>query len=334
MGTPPSDRDRTRIDQNRWNSLQEKCGNFEMNISIPSDLGKGSIKEFRLESGLHIYLHDYMALNPFAMQSDEASPSFGFRFCLSDHTKLSLKCLKESIMIKSGECGAFYFPNMKSRVENKPGTHVHKVFIMAEPSFFLSMMEEDMNEIPFDEKTILNANKDNYEPYHTTDLVTPAMRMIIEQIFQCPYEGMTRRIFIEGKALELIACKLNQIKLSRHTSQKELSLGTSDIERIHFVREHLTRNLSSPPNTIELAKMAGVSRTKLYRGFNQLYGVSPMEYLRLKRIEKAGEMVRNKDLNMTQIAYALGYSSSSHFTKTFRDFYGMPPSHYRQTGHV
>jgi transcriptional regulator GlxA family with amidase domain len=133
--------------------------------------------------------------------------------------------------------------------------------------------------------------------------------------------------------MELIACKLDQIKPAGHASKNNSSLSTSDIERIHFAEELLTRNLSSPPSTIELAKAIGVSRTKLYRGFNQLYGVSPMEYLRLKRIEKAGEMVKDKDLNMTQIAYALGYSSSSHFTKTFRDFFGMPPSHYRQNGH-
>jgi transcriptional regulator GlxA family with amidase domain len=160
------------------------------------------------------------------------------------------------------------------------------------------------------------------------------MRMSVEQILRCPFEGLTRRIFIEGKAMELIACKLDQIKLAGHASKNNSSLSTSDIERIHFAEELLTRNLSSPPNTIELSKTIGVCRTKLYRGFNQLYGVSPMEHLRLKRIEKAREMVKDKDLNMTQIAYALGYSSSSHFAKAFRDFFGMSPSHYRQNGHA
>ncbi|WP_231714175.1 helix-turn-helix domain-containing protein [Desulfosarcina ovata] len=76
--------------------------------------------------------------------------------------------------------------------------------------------------------------------------------------------------------------------------------------------------------------MIGVSRTKLYYGFSQLYGASPMEYLRLKRIEKARQMVKDKDLSMTQIAYDLGYSSSSHFAKTFHDSFGISPSCYRQ----
>jgi AraC-like DNA-binding protein len=330
MDTSPSMERQSRIDRNAWDSLREKYNDFEMNFRIPSDLGSGSIKEFRFKSGLQIYMHDYVALKAFTMQSDATSPSFGFRFCISDHTKLDLECLKESLMIRTGESGAFYFPNMKSCIENRPGMHIHKIFIMVEPSFFWSAIEDDMDAIPFDAKAMLNADKDIYEPYHTTDLVTPAMRMIVEQMFRCPYEGITRRIFIEGKAMELIACKLNQIKSAGHESKNNSSLSTSDIERIHFAEELLTRNLSSPPNTIELAKAIGVSRSKLYRGFSQLYGASPMEYLRLKRIEKAREMVRNKELSMTQIAYTLGYSSSSHFTKAFRDFFGMPPTNYRQ----
>ena len=81
----------------------------------------------------------------------------------------------------------------------------------------------------------------------------------------------------------------------------------------------------SPPNTMELAKMIGVSRTKLFDGFNQLYGASPMEYLRLKRIEKAREMVKDKELSMTQIAYDLGYSSSSHFAQSIPGLFRYAP---------
>ncbi|BBO82353.1 hypothetical protein DSCO28_29190 [Desulfosarcina ovata subsp. sediminis] len=50
----------------------------------------------------------------------------------------------------------------------------------------------------------------------------------------------------------------------------------------------------------------------------------------MKRIEKARQMVKDKDLSMTQIAYDLGYSSSSHFAKTFHDSFGISPSCYRQ----
>ena len=334
MDTSPSMARQSRIDRNAWDSLREKYNDFEMNYIIPPDLGRGSIKELRLKSGLRIYMHDYITFQPIIIQSDDTSPSFGFRFCISDHTKLDLECLKESLMIGTGESGAFYFPNMKSCIENKPGTHIHKIFIMVEPSFFWSAIEDDMDAIPFDAKAVLNADKDVYEPYHTTDFLTPAMRMIVEQMFRCPFEGITRRIFIEGKAMELIACKLNQIESAGNKSKNNLSLSASDIRRMRFAEELLTRNLSSPPNAIELAREIGVSRTKLYHGFNQLYGASPMEYLRLKRIEKAKDMVKDKDLSMTQIAYTLGYSSSSHFAKTFRDFFGMPPTYYRQNEHA
>lgn len=162
MDTLPSNGQKVTIDQNVWDSLGEKCSYFERNITIPPDLGSGSIKEIRLKSGLHVHIHDYMVFQPIIMQNEDISPTFGFRFCISDNTKLDLECLRESLMIRTGESGAFYFPNMKNCIENRPGIHIHKIFIRVEPSFFLSAMEEDMDAIPFDLKAILNADKDVY----------------------------------------------------------------------------------------------------------------------------------------------------------------------------
>ena len=144
-------------------------------------------------------------------------------FCISDCTKLEFDCLPESLMAKTGESSAFYFPNMKNSIVHLPGTYIQKILILVEPSFLLSFMEEDMEYAPFESKALLNASRDVYEPYHSTDIVTPSMRVIVEQIFNCPYEGVTRRIFIEGKAMELIACKLTRSASPMPTGKATLS---------------------------------------------------------------------------------------------------------------
>ena len=177
-----------------------------------------------------------------------------------------------------------------------PKTHIHKALILIKPSLFFPLLEEEGDCLPFKLNMSPGANAGVFEPYHAEGILTPSMRVILQQLFACPYQGAARRIFIEGKAMELIACKLDQIRPTGKNKRKEASV--------------------------------------LYHGFNQLFGVSPMEYLRIKRIEKAKRMLENKDLSMTQIAYTLGYSSSSHFAKAFRDFFAMPPSHYRQNEHV
>ena len=322
---------------NNWGALdyiKKKTTGFETCWGIRPGIGTGLLKEFRFKSGLTVFLHNYQTSRTLASYNNGSSPCFGFRFCLSGHTILNLGCYKKPLTVKSGDSGFFYSPDMISSHEDMPETHIHKALILIKPSLFFPLLEEEGDCLPFKLNISPGSGTGVYEPYHDEGVLTPSMRVILQQLFACPYEGAVRRIFIEGKAMELIACKLDQIRPTRKNREKDSSVRSSDADRFHFAGELLLKNLSSPPDVMELARTIGVSRTKLYHGFNQLFGVSPMEYLRIKRIEKAKLMIKNKDLSMTQIAYTLGYSSSSHFAKAFRDFFGMPPSYYRQNEHV
>ncbi len=311
-----------------------KTTGFETCWGIRPGIGTGTLKEFHFKSGLAVLLHNYQTFETLGSYNNGGSPCFGFRFCLSGHTRLKFECFKTPLTVTSDDSGFFYSPNMISSHEDMPKTHIHKALILIKPSLFFPLLEEEKDCLPFKLNMSPGANADVFEPYHTEGVLTPSMRVILQQLFACPYQGAARRIFIEGKAMELIACKLDQIRPTGKTFKKDVTVRSNDADRIHFAGELLSKNLSSPPDVMELAKTIGVSRTKLYHGFNQLFGMSPMEYLRIKRIEKARRMVENQDLSMTQIAYSLGYSSSSHFAKAFRDFFGMPPSHYRQNEHV
>ncbi len=310
--------------------IKRKTTGFETCWGIRPGIGTGILKELRFKSGLAVYLHNYQTLKTLASCNNGGPPCFGFRFCLSGHTRLNLECFKKPLTVTSGDSGFFYSPNMIGSHEDMPETHIHKALILIEPSLFFPLLEEEMDCLPFKLNISHGSDTGVYEPYRAEGVLTPSMRVILQQLFACPYEGAARRIFIEGKAMELIACKLDQIRPAGKNRKKDASVRPGDTDRFHFAGELLSKNLSSPPDVMELARTIGVSRTKLYHGFNQLFGVSPMEYLRIKRIEKAKLMIEDKDLSMTQIAYTLGYSSSSHFAKAFRDFFGMPPSYYRQ----
>lgn len=305
-------------------------GHFESCWKIPSQAGRGSIKQFRFKSGIQLYINNYSTISSFRIKNNSDAPVFGFRFCISGRTKLSLNCLKKSLTIKSRENGFFYFPSTEGFHEDLAGTHIYKVLILIPPSSFLSLMEEENLHASLRSKIPLHDGENMKAPFNVSGIITPAMHMILEQIIHCPYEGALRRIFTEAKAMELIACKLDQIQSNAGIQKKSSRLKRSDIDRLHHAGELLSKNFPAPPNTMELARMIGVSRSKLYNDFNRFYGVSPMEYVRFKRLEKARILVQDQDLSMTQIAYTLGYSSSSHFAKAFKEYFGTPPSHYRQ----
>lgn len=99
------------------------------------------------------------------------------------------------------------------------------------------------------------------------------------------------------------------------------------IERVNKILDE--RLVEEDMNVDRLADAVGVSRTHLYRRMKERLGINPSEYIRNLRLQKACELLKNDDLDITQIAYALGFSSQSQFSTSFKRFMGITPSEYR-----
>lgn len=80
----------------------------------------------------------------------------------------------------------------------------------------------------------------------------------------------------------------------------------------------------------QLAEVAGVSKYHLCNRFPHFFGVTPMDYVRNRRLEQAAELLRTSDLPITGIAARCGFSNVSYFGKVFHKIIGMSPSTYRE----
>lgn len=75
----------------------------------------------------------------------------------------------------------------------------------------------------------------------------------------------------------------------------------------------------------ELAKAFGMSRSNLLRKIKKSTGLSVSQFIRQIRLENAMEMLKDSSQNISEVAYAVGFGSTSYFTKCFHDYYGFPP---------
>jgi len=93
-----------------------------------------------------------------------------------------------------------------------------------------------------------------------------------------------------------------------------------------LVQEHM----SSPEFSVDmLAREMAVSRVQLHRKLKSLTDNSASDLIRNIRMIKAAELLKEGDLNVTQISYEIGISSLSNFAKTFKEKYGVNPSEYK-----
>lgn len=152
----------------------------------------------------------------------------------------------------------------------------------------------------------------------TTRQATPALR----QMLDCSYGDAARRIYLEAKATELMALHLAEPTVEERASNG-IVLRLDDIERIHEARRVLDANLENPPSLVELSRRVGLNDFKLKAGFKQVYGTTAFGHLHEGRMQEARRLV---EMNVGEVALAVGYSSPSRFAAAFKRRFGVRPS--------
>lgn len=95
------------------------------------------------------------------------------------------------------------------------------------------------------------------------------------------------------------------------------------------VVDHIHANLAADLRLTDLAKTAGLSPFRFSHNFKQTTGLAPHQYVTRERIENAKRMLRETDVSVTTVAFAIGCGSSSRFASLFKRVTGSSPSEYR-----
>ena len=91
----------------------------------------------------------------------------------------------------------------------------------------------------------------------------------------------------------------------------------------------VNKNISNSDfNITQLVDEVGLSRTQLHRKLKELTGFSAARFLQNIRMQQAMKLLKEKRVNVSQIAYSVGFSSQTHFSTTFKQYYGVSPTEF------
>jgi signal transduction histidine kinase/ligand-binding sensor domain-containing protein/CheY-like chemotaxis protein len=132
----------------------------------------------------------------------------------------------------------------------------------------------------------------------------------------------------------------NLIRLRRQLQQKiqrdimlqseEVSVSSIDNEFIKELQAIIEKNLSDPDFNVEqLGANLYMSPTSLRRKVEALTGESPIRLLRSYRLSRAAQLLKANFGNVTEVAFAVGFSSTAYFTKCFKEKYNQLPHNFK-----
>jgi AraC family transcriptional regulator len=94
--------------------------------------------------------------------------------------------------------------------------------------------------------------------------------------------------------------------------------------------DYIEANLASKMEIRELASVVALSRSHFSRAFKQSLGLSPMEYVGVRRVERAKVMIGSTQERLAEVAIACGFADQAHLSRRFRDLMGMSPGQWRR----
>ncbi len=111
---------------------------------------------------------------------------------------------------------------------------------------------------------------------------------------------------------------------------ENIKITPLDEKLIEKAMKYVSKNISRPELSVEeLSDALGMSRVSLYKKIKQITGKTPIEFIRIIRLKRAAQLLRESQLNISEIAYQTGFNNPKVFSRYFKEEYGILPSAYQ-----
>ncbi|UKO96889.1 AraC family transcriptional regulator [Nostoc sp. UHCC 0870] len=295
---------------------------FERLEGVPEIVGRGYSRNMNLSPGVCLYFSDCECHQDWMLKTPAHDHPIQFTIFLSGFLYF------DDLHPILGETHSYFSGSgiSPSYIEKRQaGERLTFVSVEIEPELLDSFLLED-GQYSSDVQKLLFKGEDWKNSFYPT--VTPAMRSLAQQMWNPPYRGAAKRMYLQAKVFELVAMHLDLIASDQQPIYELPGFKPDTIARIHHAKEILTTQLEHPPLLCELAQQVGVSVRTLQRGFSALFNTTVMGYLTQQRLDNAQRLLRQGDHKVSEVANLVGYSHLSHFAAAFKRQYGITPSQY------
>jgi AraC-like DNA-binding protein len=297
---------------------------WEAHINDPQGMSHGYRQWFHLRPGISL-LTDHYQLNDDLIVEKISAPN-----CLWLELSFSIFGNNNNEDVYSGQNFLYVYRELGKAGYTKwqAQERILKFDIHIEYSQIQKLLAHQMDLLPVSFRQMFEKNDD--EPnYRNFGITTHEMQTVLRQILNCPYQGLTKQLYLEGKILELLALRLEYLQENPNFN-KSTTLKPHQLDSIYHARDILINNINNPPSLINLARQVGLNDCTLKKGFQEIFGTTVFGYLHEYRMEEAKELLLEKKMNVTQVAQIVGYEARTSFIRAFRKKFGVSPTAYVQ----
>lgn len=306
--------------------IKEKKGLITLNVD--NQIGKGTIKGINLKGGISYLDFDFTLYESLTINAEtpKTSPIY-FAYCTkgwlthgfgnSAYAEKKLDCFQTGIIANSD--------GLANIIKFQENVALKTVLIVVNTTGPKSSEQLDLNAKLKD--VFL---KDINDPYFYVGSYNLKIADVIREMDDLAEKGIIRNLLIEGYVNMILGLELQQHKSDLSLKNQNLgSLTVRDMKSIQEISDFVADNLEKRLTIKMLCTRAGMSPRKLQEGFKLMHDTTVTDHVRDVRLAKAEELLKNTDLNVSEVVYSIGITSRSYFSKIFKNKYGVCPKDYK-----
>lgn len=299
-------------------------------ITLGEETGAGSIRYIDIEAGLQLRMWDCMFFNGLEIvrqpKNDGKEKTFTVVYYLTPESFVLEDCQNSPAVINNIWNTVIMSSDSLFKARILPGKSMKCVSL----NFSIEWLKKNLlYNTPCQNNLIQRFISSNNDPFVVFESLSIVERTEVEGFLSFNDSRNLSRFYLRSKSLNLLTELFSKV-LNRLTIQNTAGLNYGD--QMAEIEKNLVENIyNGLPDIKTLAKKIAVSESTLKRYFRRIYGKNIYSYFLEKRMDCAKNLLIEKRKSVTETAYIMGYENVSHFSNTFKRFFGVLPGVFLKT---
>jgi AraC-like DNA-binding protein len=291
---------------------------------VKEQIAEGFAIWYDMGNGIAISVRDFTCKEDFLLEEESDVPGAVFIFNLGDEIDFVFKDHRKHVLKKENFLIGLASDKFCSKTPLQKGSICKTISIGIKEELFLQLTPAFKNI----KKYITQTLKHTYAIFYDKSIDIEQFEALKGLKNKDAYEEALSSLYLESKALLLIHYTIKCIEKILNLSSSFL-FDKNRLISLERAKEVITNEYDKNLSIKEIASKAATNECYLKKDFKEFYGMTILEMVQKKRLEKAKELLI-QDLSVKEVAIKVGYKHVGYFNKLFHSCFGITPRLYRK----
>lgn len=316
----------TRLNSQLYGEMSENFGEYL--ITIKNSLASGSIRGMKVGRHKMFLEIDLCCKEDVEIHlNDLGNNPLHFLYSYKNGVTLKLEDINKEQGLEEFQTAIIYSKNNNTVLHINKEEHVKIILIS------VCVPEKAVNVSPIVENTLSlfnkKINKGSFTYFGSYNLKIADQVNRLDTINE---KGVVRNLFIEGIVQLILAIEIQHYQNDINSQDETFgSLTKRELKIMRELGQEIRDNVDTAYNINALTSQTGIPAAKLQEGFKHLFGRTVTDFIKNARLEIALNLIKTRDLTISEVVYSVGFSSRSYFSKIFKEKYNCCPKLYQDS---